>query len=403
MRKALLTLALFASAASADVTRYPAANRPACTDGTPRTVWVTLSSSTTDCRSTAEGNGGGTDEAFCCCANGSWGACASSGGGNAFTTIDLPTGTDPVADSATDTLAVTCAAPLTCTGTSTPDAWALAWTYTPGPLITLDLGDDGGNDSTALAEIATDNDDYNVVTEPSADKALIDFAKVPPYQQYDPDRPPASFGTGGWREEWTGNTASQTWTWGNQDSATETLIYDGAVVVGDATNDEQRMRWVAAATNADQTFTVKVINVATGLGVNQGCMTASLIAGTIATPTAMELLSFGDYAADNIAFFSDADYNRGNGGTTHGAANTTWSMPNYSSTHACLQIRYTDSSRDMSGWIAWDCKSWVEVSSATTVSADPLYWGYGLRDEATCRFEWAQLRTDANRNDASDD
>ena len=46
-----------------------------------------------------------------------------------------------------------------------------------GSSITLDIGDDGGNDSTALAEIATTGDTNGVITEPSADKALIDFTK----------------------------------------------------------------------------------------------------------------------------------------------------------------------------------------------------------------------------------
>ena len=46
-----------------------------------------------------------------------------------------------------------------------------------GSSITFDIGDDGGNDSTALAEIATTGDTNGVITEPSADKALIDFTK----------------------------------------------------------------------------------------------------------------------------------------------------------------------------------------------------------------------------------
>ena len=44
-----------------------------------------------------------------------------------------------------------------------------------GQAITLDIGDDGGNDSTDLGEIATVGDTNGIVTEPSADKMLIDF------------------------------------------------------------------------------------------------------------------------------------------------------------------------------------------------------------------------------------
>lgn len=50
----------------------------------------------------------------------------SAGGGNYFETIDAPAGTDPVADSASDTLVVTCSGGLTCTGTAATDTLALA-------------------------------------------------------------------------------------------------------------------------------------------------------------------------------------------------------------------------------------------------------------------------------------
>jgi len=42
-----------------------------------------------------------------------------------------------------------------------------------GSAITLDLGDDGGDDSTDLTEIATSGDTNSIFTEPSADKLLI--------------------------------------------------------------------------------------------------------------------------------------------------------------------------------------------------------------------------------------
>ena len=46
--------------------------------------------------------------------------------GNSFQTIDAPSGTDPVADSATDTLLLTCSNGLTCTGSAGADSLALA-------------------------------------------------------------------------------------------------------------------------------------------------------------------------------------------------------------------------------------------------------------------------------------
>lgn len=48
---------------------------------------------------------------------------------------------------------------------------------TSGTGVTLDLADDNVNESTSIAEIATINDTYNVITEPSADKMRIDLSQ----------------------------------------------------------------------------------------------------------------------------------------------------------------------------------------------------------------------------------
>jgi len=48
---------------------------------------------------------------------------------------------------------------------------------TGGSALTLDLGDDSGNDSTALAEIATTGDTTGIFTESSPDKLLINATK----------------------------------------------------------------------------------------------------------------------------------------------------------------------------------------------------------------------------------
>lgn len=44
-----------------------------------------------------------------------------------------------------------------------------------GQAVTLDIGDDGGNDSTDIGEIATTGDTNDIFTESSADKLLIDL------------------------------------------------------------------------------------------------------------------------------------------------------------------------------------------------------------------------------------
>lgn len=147
------------------------ANLPTCTDGSPWIVLVVDGASSTDCST-----GSGSTEAVCTCRDGVIAGLSTSGGSsNSFETQNVDNGTDPVADSSTDTLNWTSGTGITITGDSSTDTITIASTI---PDLTLDLGDDGGNDSTALAEIATIYDRYGIVTEPSADKALFDFAPV---------------------------------------------------------------------------------------------------------------------------------------------------------------------------------------------------------------------------------
>jgi hypothetical protein len=54
---------------------------------------------------------------------------------------------------------------------------ALSGEFGGGSAITLDLGDDGGDDSTDLTEIATSGDTNSIFTMPSADKLLIDASQ----------------------------------------------------------------------------------------------------------------------------------------------------------------------------------------------------------------------------------
>jgi len=79
---------------------------------------------------------------------GAWGCAADAtggGAGNSFETFNAPNGTDPVADNATDTLNITCPAPLVCTGDSSTDTLTIALgptptatpTATPTPTVTV--------------------------------------------------------------------------------------------------------------------------------------------------------------------------------------------------------------------------------------------------------------------------
>lgn len=63
-------------------------------------------------------------------------------GGNSFATIDAPSGTDPVADSTADTLAITCTG-LTCTGDSSADSLAFVVTAPAAVSDSFDWNQDG--------------------------------------------------------------------------------------------------------------------------------------------------------------------------------------------------------------------------------------------------------------------
>lgn len=133
---ALAMATLLAAPVWASGDRVHITNLGSCTAGRPWDVYVIGADSATDCDPAAPN---GTSEAHCRCLNGTIAAVTSGTGsaGDSFKTIDLPSGTDPVADSSTDTLAVTCTAPLTCTGNSGTDTWALAWSATP--LVSTDI------------------------------------------------------------------------------------------------------------------------------------------------------------------------------------------------------------------------------------------------------------------------
>ncbi len=66
-----------------------------------------------------------------------------------------------------------------------------------------------------------------------------------------------------------------------------------------------------------------------------------------------------------------------------------------------LQIRYTDSTRVTTFHISFDGMTWTPIGTVTP-AADPLYWGYSVRDHSICRWQFIRLRTDANRNDVGE-
>ena len=95
-------------------------------------------------------------------------ACGTGSGGNSFETIDVPAGTNPVADSATDTLTITETSFLTLTGTAGTDTIDITQ-------VTTDLGTDGLIAANAVA-LSTDTTGNFVATIADAGNANITVA-----------------------------------------------------------------------------------------------------------------------------------------------------------------------------------------------------------------------------------
>lgn len=74
-------------------------------------------------------------------------------GGNSFETISVPAGTNPVADSSTDTLTITETSPLVVTGTAATDTIDITWS-------SVDLGADGTIQANAVALTTDTTGDY---------------------------------------------------------------------------------------------------------------------------------------------------------------------------------------------------------------------------------------------------
>ena len=152
-----LLIALFLMAASSEAALVVKAWKP---PGATRFLLQCIADAVVDLPTCASVNDGfdcrvlATNAAYICDGSGSWTAIGGAGGGDSFKTIDAPAGTDPVADSATDTLTLVCTG-ATCTGDSATDTLTIAVT---------------GGDPTLAGDVdglgsANDLDEVNVEAE----------------------------------------------------------------------------------------------------------------------------------------------------------------------------------------------------------------------------------------------
>jgi hypothetical protein len=439
----LLAIALAAPAAGQD--RLPANERPAtCPVGGPLQVWLLLQSSATDCDATVSG----TVDALCCCVNNSWAACASGGGGGSGTVTSIALAVpaewsvsgSPVTTAGTITIAEatqtanTVYAGPTSGGAAAPGFRVLVDGDVPDAVtiggytatkcarfngsgvlvaasgdcsagdtdantqVIFDIGDDGGNDSTALLELSTLNDDYGALTEPSADEAQIDFAKIPPYQQYDADRPPSSCAV---CDEFTAGPSLSWDTTNGMDGGSVTAEFGAYVLAHPSGTHETGGIWTASPSSGNTDFTVTAKILQWGAASTDGCGVGFIAAGSPTTPTDIRAVwqqagtGFG-FVVGNMANYTTAP-TAASSDTTHITTATLNSSTVY------LQARYVDSTRAITGWFSYDGRHFFKIGSgSTTASADPAYFGVFWRDVPACVVSWIRARTDAAMNEAGE-
>lgn len=267
-----------------------------------------------------------------------------------------------------------------------------------GSSIVLDLDDDGTDESTGITEIATVNDRNSVMTEPAADKALIDFEGVAPFNEYDPDKPP---GTCDACEEFTGDTESLTWRWGNQGTATISYKHDEAVLddpTGSGSNN-RRIRWTTISDpTSDFTVTSKCAGVDSGAADPPACHLAILVSGTEASPTTIQFIdhhdtSFREYEGTYTSSASSIVSFGTNDGPGDIESRADAGMP------VCMQARYDSGTNDLDMYISADCIHWFFALTQNLGGNPTSSVGYGANVDTDGNnpiyVDWFRVRTDA--------
>lgn len=373
-----------------------------CSASNSREIFLVNQTDANDCDATPSG----TSTAHCCCLNGSWGSCsAGTGGGSGTVTsaaMTVPTGFtisgSPITTSGTFALGLsnqsanTVWSGPTSGGAAAPAFRSLVDNDVPDS-ITVTLA----ATATALAANGSNCAAGKSARGVDAAGAAESCDDTAPYGLNDPLMPPASAGTGGCIETFAGGAEVCTWAWANQDSASIAYDQGGALLLGDATN-ELHIRAIAAATNADQTFTVRLNTYWDGTSAdNDMCGIVVTEGGTLASPTSIRYTLQGDLATNGFYWVSDTDY-APTGSTT--LQNISWDLTILRSVYVCHQLRYIDSTRAIGMYYSTgpECTDWAQLGSNSTLASDPLYWGFHVRQGGPCRIQRVQLRTDTNRN-----
>ena len=191
--------------------------------------------------------------------------------------------------------------------------------------------------------------------------------------EYDPDDAPTS-GLVSPSDEFIDTVPSCSW--GNQQSATWTASMDTAVldlVAGHAT-EQMATCWLGAPPAGDWTVVAK-ISAATITGTaNLRFGLAGLIAGTIATPSDLTVsdlvwLTSSKEWAHQAASFSTYAYGSG---VSHGLTNLyETAITAVAPPAACLRIQHNDTANTLVYGYAWDCMSWADSGTRSSVATAP--------------------------------
>lgn len=193
---------------------------------------------------------------------------------------------------------------------------------------------------------------------------LIDFAKVPPYRKYDPDRPPSSLGTGGIADEFIGGP-SLTWRWGNQGTSTIAYSLDQAhLTVPSVAGENLRVRWTTGA-DGSATDWVATLSMEWDPVANfNSAGIALLVAGDETTPTDIQTCARLHSTSNSRVVFArfdsytsfDANTDISSGGE---GLPDSWLGPTY------LQMRYVSSTKELSCSFATRSRFFEEFTKRT--------------------------------------
>lgn len=246
-------------------------------------------------------------------------------------------------------------------------------------------------DSTAAGNCAAGNGSVQVLCLCSGGAwAAIGSATLPQHiQDYSPDRKPATCYA---CEEFTDGSLSQTWAWGNQSSATETLELD-AVRINYSGATGRTVRWLAAPAATDWSVTARIMAGFNAAGSNECLGVAILESGSIATPTSFREFLYNNNGVDAWRLYGLklSSY------SAYVSTDTTvWALDDRIPIY--VQARYTTSTKGLVWAWSADGMTWTAAGSLT-LAADPTYVGHlSCTAGSVGLVSFFRLRTDANRN-----